>query len=115
MSAEEFAALRASIRDNGYDASQPITTYQGRILDGRHRHRVARELGISCPSMEYTGDNPVAFVVARNVHRRHLNVVQRAMVAAKLANLRPGRPTGRNPANLPRFSQAEAAAALHVS
>lgn len=36
--------------------------------------------------MEWDGDgNPEAFVVSENLHRRHLNESQRAMIAAKIA------------------------------
>jgi hypothetical protein len=39
---------------------------------------------------EYTGDDPLAFVVSGNLHRRHLSESQRGMVAAKMANLPHG-------------------------
>jgi hypothetical protein len=51
-----------------------------------------------------------------NLHRRHLNESQRAMIGAKLANMRQGRPTEKA-ANLPDYpvSQAQAAALLQIA
>ena len=39
---------------------------------------------------EYEGDDPLGFVVSLNLHRRHLDESQRAMVARKLAIMRHG-------------------------
>lgn len=51
-----------------------------------------------------------------NLRRRHLNEGQRAMVAAKLANMPPHRPVNKS-ANLQTLavSQSDAAAMLNVS
>src|SRR6266480_1871031 len=46
--------------------------------------------GVDCPMREYLGDDPAAFVISLNLGRRHLNESQRAMVAAKLANMPNG-------------------------
>ena len=62
--------------------------------------------GVECPMREYDGDDPRSFVVSLNLHRRHLNESQRAMVAANLANMPAHRPGG-NSANLPT-SQTDA-------
>jgi len=64
-------------------------------------------------TIEYTGDDPLAFVLSKNLHRRHLTTSQRAMVAEKLANLSEGRPelTAQNCA----VNQSEAAKQFNVS
>jgi ParB-like chromosome segregation protein Spo0J len=68
-----------------------IVTYEGKILDGRNRYRACKQLGITALLIrEYHGEDPVGFVLSANLHRRHLNEAQRALVAAKLANLGVG-------------------------
>jgi N6-adenosine-specific RNA methylase IME4 len=85
----EFDALVEDIRQHGI--REPIWLYDGQIIDGRNRYRAAQVAGAGCPPLrEYTGDDPVSFVVSLNLKRRHLNESQRAMVAAKLATLRDG-------------------------
>jgi ParB-like chromosome segregation protein Spo0J len=114
MSPEDLEAFTADIRAHG--VREPIWLYEGKILEGRHRYRACMTLGLECPTREYTGDDPLGFVVSMNLHRRHLSQSQRALVAAKLANMRQGERTDVRPsANLQKVSQASAAALLHVS
>ena len=40
--------------------------------------------------IDFTGDDPVAFVIRHNLHRRHLNETQRAVIASKIANMKIG-------------------------
>src|SRR5262249_1972605 len=81
----EFADLVADIREHGlYD---PIVMFEDRVLDGRSRLRACKVAGVEPVFTVYTGDDPVAFVVRINLHRRHLDESQRAMVAVKLAML----------------------------
>jgi hypothetical protein len=69
---------------------EPIWLYGGKILDGRNRWRACSQLGIDATTREFVGDDPVGFVLSSNLHRRHLNESQRAMVGAKLAGLGVG-------------------------
>jgi hypothetical protein len=69
---------------------EPITTLGGEILDGRNRFRASQAAGVTCPIRQYDGDDPVAFVVSTNLHRRRLNESQRSWVASKIANLTDG-------------------------
>jgi hypothetical protein len=102
----EFADLVADIRQHG--VREPIWLYDGKILDGRNRYRASSVAGADCPMREYLGDDPAAFVVSLNLKRRHLTESQRAMVAARLANVS----VGRNWANLPNKTTNEQAATL---
>jgi 16S rRNA G966 N2-methylase RsmD len=117
----EFETLKADIAMKG--VLEPIVTCQGEILDGRNRYRACQALGIECPAREYTDDDPdpLTFVISLNLHRRHLNESQRAMVAARLATLSRGTPTGSNQyerksANLPicTLTQSQASEMLNV-
>lgn len=79
MSDEEYERLRGDIAANGL--LDPITLYEGQVLDGRHRLRACEDTGVDPRFDSYEGDSPAQFVLSHNLHRRHLSVSQRAMVA----------------------------------
>jgi hypothetical protein len=63
-----------------------------------------------------SGTDPLQFVITKNLHRRHLNESQRAMVATKIATMRQGERTDLQPsANLQKVNRATAANMLNVS
>lgn len=103
--------LTADIRERG--VVEPIIFLDGAVLDGRNRYMAARSLGIEYPRADYLGDDPLGFVIAKNLYRRHLTDQQRAMVAGKLAKMPAGRPTETSPDGA--VSNEQAAAALGVS
>jgi N6-adenosine-specific RNA methylase IME4/ParB-like chromosome segregation protein Spo0J len=84
----EFDELVASILANGL--REPIILFQGSILDGRNRQRACHAAGVEPRYELFNGDDPAAFVIDANLRRQHLDESQRAMVAARLANLRNG-------------------------
>lgn len=112
MGEAEFQALKADIAKHGQ--REPVWTWRDQIIDGRHRVRACDELGHLCLRREYEGDEStlVQFVVSLNLHRRHLNESQRAMVAGRLANLPAGRPS--ETASIDAVSQSKAAELLNV-
>ena len=71
LEGEAFDALVSDIRANGL--MEPITIYQDMILDGRNRLRACKAAGIEPEFLEFDGDDPLAFVLSLNVHRRHLS------------------------------------------
>lgn len=89
MSAEEFDGLVIDIKAHGL--LEPVVLYDGKVLDGRNRLRACQQLNIE-PRFEHwpNGEDPHEYVVSKNLHRRHLNESQRAMVAAKMAILEKG-------------------------
>jgi len=132
LDAASHAALRADVEAKGLN--EPIVIFEERILDGRNREQALTDLGF--PPETIAGaeidfhDTPWArtriaggldpdalgFVLSKNLHRRHLSESQRAMVAAKIANMRQGERTDLSPIGerLPETSQAEAAEMLNV-
>lgn len=111
MSGAEFDALVADIRDNGQ--REPIIVHDGLILDGRNRARACEQLGVEPITAEWDRKGtPEAFVVSMNLHRRHLNESQRAMIAKRLATLKHG---DNQHAQICASSQNDAADLLKVS
>ena len=106
----EFDALVEDIRLNGQ--REPIVLLDGKILDGRNRYRACLLAGENPASISYFGDDAVSFVVSLNLRRRHLDESQRAVVAAKLANMKQGSRTDLSP--IGEMSQSQAAEMLNV-
>lgn len=99
----EFEALCTDIKANGL--RQPVLLWRGAILDGRNRYRALLACGMAEPD-----DEPSALwarglaedvsrwpqaelarrVISLNLHRRHLDATQRAMIAARMATLSHG-------------------------
>jgi hypothetical protein len=74
MGQDEFQRLAADIAAHGL--LEEIVLYQGKILDGWSRYRACETVGLEPRFRAFAGDNPVAFVLSKNVQRRHLSVVQ---------------------------------------
>lgn len=83
MQGEEFEALKADIFQHG-QRKPIILTDDGQILDGRNRYRACQALGYDPFFERWQGDDPVAYVLSLNLHRRHLTTSQRAAVAAEI-------------------------------
>jgi ParB-like chromosome segregation protein Spo0J len=89
MGDDEFQQLKADIEKHGQRES--ITYWNGLLVDGRHRLRACQELHIEPMAVELEpNDDPVAFALSCNLHRRHLDESQRGMVAAALSTLKHG-------------------------
>lgn len=84
MGDEAYKVLVEDIKQNGFDPKNPITTYQGTILDGAHRQTACKKLKITPTYVEYKGDDPISFVIRKNLARRHLTPSQAAALGAEL-------------------------------
>lgn len=78
---ENLGALAKDIRANGVQV--PVEVMDGKILDGRRRWRACEKIGIRPPIKEVKVDDPVAYVLSLNLHRRHLTTGQAAACAAR--------------------------------
>jgi len=85
---EDFERLKADIEANGFDKSQPITTYENEILDGWNRLKACQQLEIAPVFTKFSGSaaDAIAFVMRTN-KRRNLNSGQWATIAAEAEDL----------------------------
>lgn len=88
LSEVDFCDLKESIQKNGQ--LNPITLYEGKVLDGTQRQRACNELGIEPKTISPQIDDPVSYVVGQNERRRHLSTTDKALIGEKLAKLRHG-------------------------
>lgn len=88
MGQRDMDELRESFRANGYIIREPITRYEGMILDGRSRYQVCIELGIEPYIVDWEpsnpNDTPLAFVRRMSLARRHFDTSERAVCAVNL-------------------------------
>lgn len=80
---DELQALAKDIKSNGQ--RQPIVLLDGMVLDGRNRWMACKMVGVEPKTAVSKNqiDDPVAYVLSLNLHRRHLTPSQAAMCAAR--------------------------------
>lgn len=82
MPKADLEALAADIKANGLQ--MPVELLDGKIIDGRNRYRACEIADIEPTFVNVQVDDPVVYVLSRNLHRRHLSLSQRAMIAVKV-------------------------------
>ena len=89
MPTDEFTRLRDSIRTQGL--LDEITVWRGTVIDGHHHLLACLQAGVD-PRFQrlQDGADPMAFALAKNLRRRHLNQTARA-AAVLLRCLSSGR------------------------
>lgn len=95
LAADELAALAADIAANGL--REPVVIHQGVVLDGGNRLAACQMAGIEPKFRAFAGEDPVAFVLSANLHRRHLSPGQQAVIVASAQDWSKAQSVG-NPA-----------------
>lgn len=112
-SEDRIKELADDIRDNGLQ--QPVVeTVHGRILDGRARLLACDLAGIPVWWHTYTGDDPWAFAITRNLATRRLEYDELAFIGAKITP-RPTGLIGPDPERLVTPNRKRLAELLHLS
>ncbi|GAB1540113.1 hypothetical protein NUACC21_27820 [Scytonema sp. NUACC21] len=89
---QEFENLKSDIETNGQGIPIAVLAGTNLIIDGRHRYEACLTLGRT-PKIEYltlTESQILWKVISLNIKRRHLSESQRAMIAAKITNIKKG-------------------------
>ena len=91
------AALRELAEDmKAHGQLEPAAiTPDGYLLDGRNRQDACTLNGTELLTFVHDGD-PVAYSLSKNKHRRHMDIVALACIAAELATLTHGAQNGNN-------------------
>jgi hypothetical protein len=115
MPEDELQALQDDIEINGQ--RDPITLYEGAVLDGWHRYQACTRLGLEPKTETLPADeDPRAWVISRNARRRSQTASQRAMAIVECQQWNPvGRPKNSAPgAELPANTTKQMAEAVGV-
>jgi hypothetical protein len=76
LDGDDFNNLVKDIEANGL--REPIALLDGKLLDGRNRARACLKAGHKHEPVSLPPDtNPVAYVISKNIHRRHLRMAER--------------------------------------
>lgn len=112
MSDADLDSLAEDIKKHGQREAGFLL--DGMVLDGWHRLRACQQIGLDFWTEEFTGEDPVAFVLSKNMHRRHLTAIQRAAAIVAATNWRPTGVTDRA-ATVAALSAGQMAQAAEVS
>lgn len=87
MQEDEYVSLCDSIQEIG--VQNPITLFEGMVIDGWHRYLAATDAGMACPVVALGDVDPKDFVMAQNKARRHITAAQMAMATTAVYAWKP--------------------------
>ena len=85
LSEDEFKQLEENILRDGIQ--DPIKTWQGVIIDGHNRHKIAKTHGLKFQTIEMqfaTREDAVIWIIKNQFGRRNLSAYDRSILALKL-------------------------------
>jgi hypothetical protein len=90
MEGAEFEELVADIKKL-HGLRDPLTMFERKILDGRNRYRACREAGVEVKTELFEGDkeSALAFVISKNICRRHLKSEKKRKIIEGLIKANP--------------------------
>ena len=114
---EHLDELAEDIKQHGLQI--PIEQMDGKIIDGRRRWLACEKAGVRPDIIPVSVEDPIAYVMSLNLHRRHLTVSQAAMCAQRARKMyddaakerqkaRKGNQPGTTPDNCPELSTGDA-------
>jgi hypothetical protein len=110
---EALKALTVDISRRGLQ--EPVVVYQNRVLDGRARYMICGTSGFACRFTEYEGDEPLRFVIEKNLASRNCTLSQRAVVAAEISTSSRGKGQTGTPLRIAGFTYTVFANLLTLS
>ena len=92
---------------NGFRLDRAIATYEGKILDGRHRYEAALQAGVDPVFVEFQGtkEEAVAYVTSENVARRHLDSKEKEYFYVRMTDYMGVRKRGAPKSNQNRIGE----------
>lgn len=81
MTDTEFTELCTDIAAHGLEDA--IVLFDGQILEGNNRYRACLQTGVAPKFTVWDGDDPITYVISKNLHRRHLTPGQKAAIAVE--------------------------------
>lgn len=113
MPESEIEALAMDIEKHGQREAGVLL--EGMVLDGWHRYLACEKSGAKFKSVEFHGGDPVAFVISRNLHRRHLTAAQRVAAVAECSKWAPAHRPGKGGTSSPVMTNRQIAEAADAS
>lgn len=104
MDDDDLQALAEDILAHGLQ--QPIELLDDKIIDGRNRYKACLIVSVTPRFVKVYPQDPVAHVLSRNLHRRHLTTSQRAMIAARAKEYYEEEAKKRQTSNLKRGDES---------